>query len=168
MIDLENEVILREIPCGLASDVTIQGKVLITCNMYEYEDWGKKNSDSMQNFQIKMTLEFIDFYSFYLDLEEDFSKEIVNLWHLDQLLDRSFDVNLFKDIEHGERIFSERQKALLETQKEKLKHNSKKVYNRKIPAGSEKEPETLQFTVIVGSDILVSEDNRLIQHRFWP
>ena len=41
MIDLENEVILREIPCGLASDVTIQGKVLITCNMYEYEDWGK-------------------------------------------------------------------------------------------------------------------------------
>ena len=64
MIDLENEVILREIPCGLASDVTIQGKVLITCNMYEYEDWGKKNSDSMQIFQIKMTLEFIDFYSF--------------------------------------------------------------------------------------------------------
>ena len=96
--------------------------------MYEYEDWGKKNSDSIQIFQIKMTLEFIDFNSFYLDLEEDFSKEIVNLWHLDQLLDRSFDVNLFKDIEHGERIFSERQKALLETQKEKLKHNSKKVY----------------------------------------
>lgn len=60
MIDLENEVILREIPCGLASDVTIQGKILITCNMYEYEDWGKKNSDSMQIFQI---IEFIDFYS---------------------------------------------------------------------------------------------------------
>ena len=95
MIDLENEVILREIPCGLASDVTIQGKVLITCNMYEYEDWGKKNSDSMQIFQIKMTLEFIDFYSFYLDLEEDFSKEIVNLWHLDQLLDMTWGKNLF-------------------------------------------------------------------------
>ena len=41
LIDLENEVILREIPSGLASDITIQGKVLIACNMYEYEDWGK-------------------------------------------------------------------------------------------------------------------------------
>ena len=62
MIDLENEVILREIPCGLASDVTIQGKVLITCNMYEYEDWGKTfrfairfaNKNSLTIFQFKL------------------------------------------------------------------------------------------------------------------
>ena len=90
----------------------------------------------------------------------------MNLWHLDQLLDRAFNVNQFKDIEHGERITSKRQKELLETKQDNSKR--KKVYNRKILAGSEKEPETLQFSVIVGSDILVSEDNRLIQHRFWP
>ena len=90
----------------------------------------------------------------------------MNLWHLDQLLDRSFNVNQFIDVDHGKRITTKRQKALLETKEDNLKH--KVVYNRKIPAGVEKEPETLQFTVIVGSDILISEDNRLIQHRFWP
>ena len=89
----------------------------------------------------------------------------MNLWHLDQLLDGSFNVNQFIDVDHGKRITTKRQKALLETKEDNLKH---KIYNRKIPAGVEKEPETLQFTVIVGSDILVSEDNRLIQHRFWP